>query len=625
MLTLKIKTVTIYKKFENLKINYSKPAKMKIKAYHPGMNSKLFLGLWFVLFAASILLVNWLFTNPFHQIDSLDNRLVTTEEQITNLKAINAEFLLDLNKGDYLFIHTEITAEKDAKSFISAIKQDLDYYRNLRHLRRKSDISASLHEFSNAITGIENNLNDYFLVSRERGNLNSGLVSRWQALTSMMLAVTISPGADVIHNLNLIKQFEYNYLLQKDPRILERIAVLCEETRNLIIPEEGGIDLADLDNYVSLTGNLISLDKRLGTADTRGIVADLSGSLNKSQALFDITRSMIHEAGVKQRMRLTLSRYCIILLIIAISLLLFIRITSKLIFRPLKQLAGVMQKMAAGALPENTIMPGRLSEMKSIRDSLEKLVLLLKEKIAIARALNEKRLYTEQALAGEDDLLGRELMDLQQKIIAATEQQLKIEEETHRRRYINEGLASSAKYSVQDNDINDLGDAFIRELVKYLNAIQGGFFIYDDTEKTKPVLRMVSAFAYNRKKYLQQTIAPGEGLVGTCAREKRSINLTEIPAAYISITSGLGETLPDNLLLVPVLHENVLIGVLEIASMNKYRDHEIGFAEEVARNLGSTIIYTRNNQRTAELRPSHANRHWKWRSRKKKCARIWRN
>jgi PAS domain S-box-containing protein len=79
------------------------------------------------------------------------------------------------------------------------------------------------------------------------------------------------------------------------------------------------------------------------------------------------------------------------------------------------------------------------------------------------------------------------------------------------------------------------------------------------------------------------------------------MNITEVPAGYITITSGLGDTPPDNLLLVPVLHENEILGVVEIASLNKFRKHEIDFAQEVAFSLGSTLVTTRNNQRTSEL------------------------
>ncbi len=49
------------------------------------------------------------------------------------------------------------------------------------------------------------------------------------------------------------------------------------------------------------------------------------------------------------------------------------------------------------------------------------------------------------------------------------------------------------------------------------------------------------------------------------------------------------------------MHENDLLGVLEIASLHKFKQHEIEFAQEVAHNLGSTMVNTRNNQRTEDL------------------------
>jgi PAS domain-containing protein len=79
------------------------------------------------------------------------------------------------------------------------------------------------------------------------------------------------------------------------------------------------------------------------------------------------------------------------------------------------------------------------------------------------------------------------------------------------------------------------------------------------------------------------------------------MNLTEIPKGYITITSGLGDTPPENLLLIPVLHENELLGVFEIASLKRFKQHEIEFSQEVAYSLGATLVNTRNNQKTAEL------------------------
>lgn len=574
---------------------------MEKKAYIAALNNKILLGLWFVLFAIVVLFFNWLLSRPLKQADAVIGQLAATDRQITRLKALHAEYILNFDKGDYLFISPENVTETEAKSVIISVKEDLQYYASVSYLRRKPDILSRIDELSGSLARFENNLNDFFLVYRERGNSKSGLISRWRELSTRMLNVTNPPSEDALNILNLIRRSESDYLLARDPLVLENISMLCEEVRGEIMPEEGGIDIADLDAYISLTGSLLALDKRIGSAETNGILANLTGSLKELPVVFENTQILIRESGAKIRFWWTLVRLLVLVLIIAGCIYFVLRITGKQVFLPLKRLGGFTQDLARGELPEEKVMTG-ISEISTVQENLAKQVAGLREKAFFTRALNERRNDAGLTLLGENDLLGKELIELQQKILDAASQQLKNEDENLKRRYINEGLAKFGDIlRSKSNDIHALGDAFIREIVKYLNAIQGGFFLFDDTEKSAPVLNLVSAFAYNRKKYLQTTIAYGEGLVGTCAREKQFINLTEIPPGYISITSGLGDTLPDNLLLIPVLHENELIGVLEIASLHKYKEHEIEFAQEVAHSLGSTIVNTRNNQRTADL------------------------
>jgi hypothetical protein len=77
-------------------------------------------------------------------------------------------------------------------------------------------------------------------------------------------------------------------------------------------------------------------------------------------------------------------------------------------------------------------------------------------------------------------------------------------------------------------------------------------------------------------------------------------------------------------LLVPVIRENELIGVLEVASLHLYLEHRIFFAEEVAKDLGSTIVYTRNNQRTSELL-ANQQQALEMAEQEEECARTWKN
>jgi PAS domain S-box-containing protein len=575
---------------------------MKIKASIPVTKKEFITGLWLILFIVSVLLVNRLFSLPVNRTDTVANKITSVDLQITRLKAIAAEFVITYEKKDHLFTTNETKAEAGAKSAFSQLKGDVKYFRAIPYLAGEASVLNALDQLSDRITDYENNLNDFMLAIYERGNEQTGLVSRWQEISNRVLASAAALDEQVISKLNLVKQLEFRYLLTRDLRILEEISVIAEEIRGSLSQKESVIYEADLDSYLKLTGNLIALDKRIGNAETGGVIAGLTNASQDLGVAFDTSRKLISEKSARLSKQWNRSKIIVIGMLTLLVVCLFVGTVRRLVFKPLWDLAGITGTMAGGMVPEDYEASGKLPEIKSINRSIKDHLTFLYDKIAFARAINQKEIHAKLNLAGSGDLLGIELVKLQEGILEAAEKQVINDEENRIRRFMNEGVARFGDIlRTGSNNMADLSDAFIRELVKYLNAIQGGFFIFENNDMSAPVLRLMSAFAYNRKKFLQKTVALGEGLVGTCAREKQPINLTEIPTDYINITSGLGDALPNNLLLIPVLHENELIGVLEIASLKKYRDYEITFAREIAGNLGSTIVYTRNNLQTSEL------------------------
>src|SRR6056297_3621270 len=97
----------------------------------------------------------------------------------------------------------------------------------------------------------------------------------------------------------------------------------------------------------------------------------------------------------------------------------------------------------------------------------------------------------------------------------------------------------------------------------------------EEDDEGNNFLNLKSAFAFDRKKFMERKIPLGDGLVGTCAIEKQSIYMTDIPEDYMEVTSGLGDSNPDCLLIVPLKIEEEVMGVVEIASLKKFEDYQI--------------------------------------------------
>ncbi len=149
--------------------------------------------------------------------------------------------------------------------------------------------------------------------------------------------------------------------------------------------------------------------------------------------------------------------------------------------------------------------------------------------------------------------------------------------------------------------ISDLADKVIVGLVKYLGAAQGGVFLLKDKQSKQAYLELTAAFAYDRKKFLTKTIPVGEGLLGMAALEKTTYWLDDIPKDYLEIESGLGGASPRSLIIVPLQAENEMSGIVEIASLNKFKQHEVDFIKEIAQNIGSALRSVQITEQTASL------------------------
>jgi len=176
-----------------------------------------------------------------------------------------------------------------------------------------------------------------------------------------------------------------------------------------------------------------------------------------------------------------------------------------------------------------------------------------------------------------------------------------IAQEESERNWITLGLTKfSDILRSNTDDLKKLSNIVISELVKYMNVNQGGLYLIDSSN-SETSIELVAAYAYNRQKFIQQKIELGDGLLGQAALEKETVYLKEIPPNYVRITSGLGEALPRNLIIVPLKLEEEIYGLVELASFNEIKKHQIQFVEKLGEALASAIAAVRNAEHTQKL------------------------
>lgn len=268
---------------------------------------------------------------------------------------------------------------------------------------------------------------------------------------------------------------------------------------------------------------------------------------------------------------------------------------AKSITRPINYLKNIIAKLGKGELADQGKQRFANDEIGEMADAVNKLVSGLRSTSLFAESIGKGNYDSDFEPLSEHDVLGNALIEMRDNL-------KKVSEEDKRRNWATEGLAKFGEILRKNNDnIEKLSDEIISNLIKYLKANQGGLFIINDEDENNKYLNLSACYAWDKKKYVEQKIFEGEGLTGQAWIEKDTIYLTEVPENYITITSGLGESNPNSILIVPLKVNDEVYGVIEIASFNRFTEYEVEFVEKIAESIASTISSVKINQTTQRL------------------------
>lgn len=193
-----------------------------------------------------------------------------------------------------------------------------------------------------------------------------------------------------------------------------------------------------------------------------------------------------------------------------------------------------------------------------------------------------------------------EHIELKESLLAANHKIISLSEKELQNNWISQGVAAVAELKHKGSDLEEYTFQAITHIIKYLKANQGAFFLLRQ-EGEEAYFEQVAAYAYGKKKYVDNRIAIGEGLVGQVYYDKEMIYLTDVPANYIRITSGLGQALPRCVCVVPLITEGQIFGALEIASFNTLSSAEKVYLTKIAENIGYNLRAIEGHRRTEKL------------------------
>src|SRR5438046_2482813 len=166
--------------------------------------------------------------------------------------------------------------------------------------------------------------------------------------------------------------------------------------------------------------------------------------------------------------------------------------------------------------------------------------------------------------------------------------------------WLKTNLAKFSRMLQGQRDLLNVGKLILSELAPVVSAQHGVFYIMN-TSDDDPELKLLASYAQSGGDSLKTAFRLGEGLVGQAAIEKQRILLTNVPTDYVKVSSGLGESRPMNIVVLPILFEGEVKAVMELSSLDRFNPTHQAFLDQLAESLGIVLHTIQANTRTENL------------------------
>nr|UXE44636.1 sensor histidine kinase RcsC [uncultured bacterium] len=252
-----------------------------------------------------------------------------------------------------------------------------------------------------------------------------------------------------------------------------------------------------------------------------------------------------------------------------------------------------------GRLGGQAKVPGAAGTWRDLTDNVNQLAANLTSQVRaiseVAKAVTEGDLTRNITVEAKGEVLG--LKDTINQMIANLRDTTRSNKEQD---WLKTNLAKFFGVMQGQRNLQSLTDQIMNELTPVVDAQHGAFYLAE-TDGERPILALTSSYAFMNRKRIANRFEPGEGLVGQCTIERKPIIVAEVPEDYIKIGSGLGDAAARSIAVFPILFEDQVRGVIELASFHPFTPVQVTFLEQLMLNIGLAINLIGTSMRTEQL------------------------
>lgn len=560
-----------------------------------------------------ILLIIGLLTHYYINSAFKYNRVYKITNEISH-------FELELRKAEKDFLHhaainplfhetKESQYLHDFERKIDEVKYNISTLESnnfIKHLNLQSnfkDLNQYFDEYSAIFFDLvdatyKKGFKDYGLIGKMRGKIHAvenNIDKYWQdpALQFHML---------------MLRRHEKDYLLRKDlkyrEKFNERIRIFLEILETYPASEERKKKLAELlKEYQQLFLQVIRLDVKIGLDENQGLNKDLNDRIHKIEKSVSRIKTIIDDKSTEKINEAITMLLVVSLFLSAVVALLVLREANH-VSKSLRFLQRYILRLGKGELPDRIVAKKR-DEIAVMIKSINVLTANLRNTRDFAIEVGKGNLRTKINVFNNEGDLGGSLIEMRNRLSQVAKERKKNELEAERRAWITEGAAKFGQILRQHSDnLDELAFDVLKNLIDYLDVAQGALFIENGDNGdygNQKYFDLKAGIAYGHRMRIKKRVNIEDNLIGRCIVDKKVLQINKVPDDYMCIASGLGATTTHSILIAPFALYGKVLGVVELGSFGKFKQHQIEFVERIGKDIAITISKVKSSLQTVEL------------------------